>query len=57
VLEGTTGKVALQGLNDARPFGTIDRKGLRPAVAVLMTKLAARKVTVSPLGEVRYAND
>jgi CRISPR-associated endonuclease Csn1 len=57
VLEGTTGKIALQGLNDARPFGKIDRKGLRPAVAVLMTKLAARKVTVSPLGEVRYAND
>lgn len=57
VLEGTDGKVALQGLNDARPFGIIDKKGLRPSVAVLMSKLAARKVAVSPLGEVRYAND
>jgi CRISPR-associated endonuclease Csn1 len=57
VLEATTGKVALQELNDARPFSEIDKKGLRPAIAPLMTRLHCRKVSVSPLGEVVPQND
>jgi CRISPR-associated endonuclease Csn1 len=57
VLEATTGRVALQELNDARPYSQIDKKGLRRAIAPLMSSLECRKVAVSPLGEVRYAND
>jgi len=57
VLEATSGRVAIQDINDARPFGKTDRKGHRPSVSVLMSELAAKKVNVSPIGEVAHASD
>jgi hypothetical protein len=57
VLAAFGNKVYFQPATDARPFAKIDSKGKRVAAAVLMKDLRARKLAVSPLGDVRYAHD
>lgn len=58
ISEFTSGTIVIdfQELNDARPISKVSRKG-RTRTPQTLFKSNARKVTVSPLGEVLPAND
>jgi CRISPR-associated endonuclease Csn1 len=51
------GRVGFSSLTDARPFMEKNKNRERLTVPKLMTELKCRKVSVSPLGEVRYSRD
>ena len=51
------GRVGFTNLTDARPISEANKNRERLTVPKLMTELKCRKVSVSPLGEVRYSRD
>ncbi|MCH9031416.1 MAG: type II CRISPR RNA-guided endonuclease Cas9 [candidate division Zixibacteria bacterium] len=54
---GTSTIIRFTGVNDARTLTVIGRKGLTTFPEPLRIKLRCQKVFVTPLGEVRRAND
>lgn len=56
-LEATTNRIGFKSLNDARPYSQANRNRERKVIGPLFSEMRCRKVTVTPLGEIRPAND
>jgi hypothetical protein len=56
-LEATTRRIGFQDVCDARPYNAGNKNRQRMAVADVFGKLGAKKLSVTPLGELLPAND